>query len=382
MPLLRLLLVLPLLSTALAACVPASAAPVPMSPKAPVGKAWRLGPDEMILGTNHAHIHSRGHGYGSEASARQLDVLAKEGANFVALTAFAFQRTAASDGLVGYGPDALSGNLLRDRSMNDDDVRLEVKNAHQRGLRVALKPHLWAGDFGSGEWHGTIRQNSPAEHARWWASYRAYILSQAALAQSANADMLVLGTEMVKMTSDVDPVQARAIDAEWRGLISDVRAVFGGSLSYAAHWDKEAFAITFWDALDAIGISAYFPLDAPDDADVDALARAWAPHKDKLAALASAHKDKPLVFLELGFRAVKGTHRTPWATDAGVADNDAQARAYEATARALADAPWWRGALLWKSFTDPDLADEGGDGTSYSFIGRPAGAVIRTWFRR
>jgi hypothetical protein len=184
------------------------------------------------------------------------------------------------------------------------------------------------------------------------------------------------------MTSDVDDATTRARDAEWRGLIKDVRAVFGGSLSYAAHWDKEAFAITFWDALDVIGISAYFPLDARDDASVDELVQAWGPHKAKLATLAAAHPDKPLVFLELGFRAVKGTHRTPWATGAGVADNDAQARAYDATARALADAPWWRGALLWKSFTDPDLADEGGDGTSYSFLDRPAGAVIRQWFRR
>jgi hypothetical protein len=369
-------------------CVVASCTPAPPSPAATTAApstpapGWRLAPNDTLWGTNHAHIHVRGHGYGSDVSAVQLRELRGTGATFVALTLFAFQRTSTADSLVGYGPEGKSATLFRDRSLTDDDVRREVNNAHAVGLRVALKPHLWAGDFGSGEWHGTIRQNSAAEHARWWQSYRAFVLSQAALAQSAGVEMLVLGTELVRMTTSPEATQQAALDAEWRALIRDVRAVYAGSLSYAAHWDQEAFALPFWDALDVIGVSAYFPLQAPDDAPVDDLVAAWAPHQAKLATLAAAHPEKPLVFLELGFRAVRGSHRAPWSLDAGVVDDAAQARAYEATARVFADKPWWRGALLWKSFTDPSLADERGDGRSYSFLDRPSRAVVEAWFRR
>lgn len=348
---------------------------------------WRLAPGEKILGSNHAHIHRRGHGYGSASSAQQLDALRGLGANFIAVTSFAFQPTSTSDGLVGYGPDAFTGSLFRDGSMTDDDLNAEVEHAHARGLRVAFKPHLWAGDFGNGQWHGTVRQTSDVDHAHWWQSYRAYILSEARRAAACSADVIVIGTELVQMTTSTNPTTQQRQDAEWRGLIHDVRAVFSGSVTYAAHWSDEAFALTFWDALDLVGVSAYFPLDAPlradgGDASVDELAAAWAPHAAKLAALAAAHPQQPLVFLELGFRAVRGNHRTPWSTDnrGAVRDDDEQARAYEATARVLQQAPWWRGALLWKTFTDPALADEDGDGTSYSFTDRKAATVIKAWF--
>ena len=363
----------------------------------PPPSGWRLAPGEKILGSNHAHIHRRGHGYGSASSAQQLDVLRGLGANFIAVTSFAFQPTSTSDSLVGYGPDAFTGTQfpkgapkgkeLHDSSMTDGDLKAEVEHAHARGLRVAFKPHLWAGDFGSGQWHGTVHQSSDVGHAHWWQSYRAYILSEGRRAAACSADMIVIGTELVQMTTSTDATTQQRQDAEWRSLINDVRAVFGGSVTYAAHWSDEAFALTFWDALDLVGVSAYFPLDAPlhtdgDDASVDELAAAWAPHTAKLAALAAAHPQQPLVFLELGFRAVRGNHRTPWSTDnrGAVRDDDEQARAYAATARVLQQAPWWRGALLWKTFTDPALADEEGDGTSYSFTDRKAATVIKTWF--
>ena len=361
------------LSTCSPAAVPVAAHIASAGAAAPRPSEQSTTADAMMWGTNHAHIHLRGHGYGSDASARGMDRLTTYGVNWIALTAFAFQPTSTSDALVGYGPGAVHGSRLHDPSMTDDDVKREISNAHARHIKVALKPHIWSGDFGIGkDWAGTIRQDTPQEHTSWWASYRAYILAQAVLARDGGADMLVLGTELVLMTKHED---------EWRALIHDVRAFYAGPLTYAGHWQTEAFEIKFWDELDAIGVSAWFPLAAPDDASVEELTAAWAPHRKRLDALAARFLGKPIVFLELGFRSVKGAWRTPWEAAGGVVDEQAPARAFEATRRALQGASWWRGALLWKSFTDPGLAEESGDGVSYAFEGKPAGTVIRAWFQ-
>ena len=361
-----------------AAAAPATAAtPAPSSAPSTLATSAAPGvhllPSDFVRGVNHAHIHRRGHGYGSDISAQTMDELAGYGVNWIAVTPFAFQPTATSSSLVGYGPGAILHSVVKDRTMIDDDIKLEVAHAHARHIQVALKPHLWAGDFGSGEWAGTVRQDDASAHATWWASYRDFMLQEAALAESAGIDLLVLGTELRGMTI--------GHGEEWRGLVVDVRKVYRGKLTYAAHWDQEAFAIDFWDALDVIGVSAYFPLDAPDDADVDLLVKAWAPHKAKLAALAARYPGKPLVFLEVGFRGVRGAHRTPWVMSGGTVDESEQARCYQATFAALHDAPWFRGVMFWKTFTDQHMADEDDDGSSYSFVGKPAGDVVRAWFR-
>lgn len=330
--------------------------------------------ESVVRGVNHAHIHRRGSGYGSTSSARELERLKDVGVDWIAVTPYAYQPKATSDGIVGYDENGRTTTLFRDPSLTDDDVAAEIRAARARGLKVVVKPHVWAGDFwGGGEWHGTIRQLDEEAHARWWRTYRGFVLHNARIAARAGADAYCLGTELVTMTN------GRA--DEWRALARDVRAVFPGHLTYAAHWDRELSHVGFWDALDVVGVSAYFPLQATDDATVDDLVRAWAPHEQRLASIAAAH-GKPVVFMELGFRAATGSFRTPWAYDGGVPDELTQAKAYEATFRALGRHRWWRGAFLWKTFTDPARADEGGDGSSYSFRGKLAERVVAAWYGR
>ena len=51
-------------------------------------------------------------------------------------------------------------------------------------------------------------------------------------------------------------------EENWRSIIEAVRAIFTkpDSLTYAANWGEEERAIRWWDALDYIGIDAYYPL--------------------------------------------------------------------------------------------------------------------------
>ena len=326
-------------------------------------------------GVNHAHVHARGHGYGSDASARELRALRELGVDSVVLTPFAYQRKATSSRLAG----SWTKGLLRfsDPTLTDEDLAAEIRRAKELGFRVVLKPHVWSSDFWSGdEWHGTIRQRTAREHAAWWAAYRSMTLHYSRIGLEAGADAVCLGTELVRLST--------AHPEEWRALAADVRRLAPETseppeLTYAAHWAEEAEAIRFWDALDWVGVSAYHPLAVGAGAGEEELVAAWEPHREGLRRLAERW-ERPLVFLEAGYRPVGQAWREPWRYDGGDPDEGAQRLAYEALFRALGDEPWWGGVYWWKTFTSPGRATQRGDGADYSFRGRPAEAVVRRWF--
>ncbi len=339
-----------------------------------------------IRGVNYAHIHRAGLGYGSDASKRELTNLQGLGVDWVALTPFGYQHSAKQDHVTGFDPDKPLKDFVttktspnqprsgRDSTLTDKHLAEQVATAHALGVKVLIKPHIWSRDFWHGDdWHGTIDQTTPQDHERWRRSYLRFILHYAQLAQDTHADALCVGTELLSQTT-------RHPD-DWRILIREVKKIYNGKLTYAAHWDQEFNAITFWDDLDAIGISAYFPLDAPDDATVDQLVEAWGPHKEKITRVHERH-NKPVVFLEIGYRPATGTYRGPWLDRGGTADPMIQARAYEALFQTYADETWWHGLFIWKVFTDAQSHDRHGEGPGYSFRNRPAERVIQQWFTK
>ena len=64
------------------------------------------------------------------------------------------------------------------------------------------------------------------------------------------ADAFVVGTELDRILNH---------EAEWRTLIAEVRSIMKVPLTYAANW-TDYKRVPFWDALDVIGIQAYFPV--------------------------------------------------------------------------------------------------------------------------
>lgn len=342
-----------------------------------------LGP-QAVRGVNYAHLHRGGLGYGSDASREELANLRELGVDWVALTPFGYQHSAGQDRVAGFDPDEPLEHFLtsrsdrpverpgRDRTLTDRHLADEVAAAHSLGLKVLVKPHIWSHDFRRGDdWHGTIEQDNPQAHERWRRSYLRFMLHYARLARDTDADALCIGTELVSQTLNHPD--------DWRTLIARVREVYPGKVTYAAHWDREFSQIDFWDRLDAIGISAYFPLDAPDDATVPQLVNAWQPHK-KLIEQVQQRFGKPVVFLEVGYRPATGAYRQPWITSGGATDPMIQARAYEATFRAFADEPWWHGLFLWKTFTHAGRPEHHGSGPGYSFRNQPAESVVQQWF--
>jgi hypothetical protein len=208
---------------------------------------------------------------------------------------------------------------------------------------------------------------SEADWRRWFESYAAYVLPYARDAQAAGADLFCVGREM-----DSTVVER---EADWRALVARIRKDFHGPLTYSANFDTWQ-GIGFWDALDFIGVSAYFPLsDRPDPALAD-LEAGWDRALGPLEQ-ASRRWGRPVLLTEAGFPSIASAARAPWREERTAADVWLQARCYEATLRALARRPWIEGAYfwLWERTAPPPFRDP-----SHAIVGKPASFTLARWY--
>jgi len=274
-----------------------------------------------------------------------------------------------------------------------------VRDAHAAGLRVMVKPHLEmrpayepteeerrifrSGDeaarqalfrrlesrFAGAEHleHNRVEMTSEADWRTWFAGYEAYLMPYVREAQAAGADAFCVGREL-------DTTVLRR-EADWRRLIAAVRREFTGPLAYSANFDTWQ-GLRFWDALDFIGVSAYFPLASgvdPSPADLDA---GW---DRALAPLEAAHHrwGKPVLLTEAGFPSIASAARAPWHEERAAADVWLQARCYDATLRALSRRPWVEGAFfwLWERTARPAFRDP-----SHAIVDKPASFTMARWY--
>lgn len=294
-------------------------------------------------------------GYHAPGVGRQLDAFAALGANAVSLMPFAFQRSLDQPEIafLNHGPGS------------ETDVGLihATRLARARGFHVLYKPHLWA----RGGWSGDVEMKTEEDWARWWQSYRRYVLHHAFLARWAGADLFSVGCELSKTVKR---------EAEWRDLIAAVRLLYPGIVTYSGNWYGDLEGVRFWDALDLIGIDAYDPLSASPQATRADLERGA---RDVAARFARAARrtGKRILLTEVGFAARKAAWVAPH-TESGEPSEDDQALAYQALFAALARRPWLAGTFVWKAFSAP-LAEGRGE-ADFRFQGRKAEGVIREYY--
>ena len=286
--------------------------------------------------------------------------LRAHGVQWISQTPFGWQRRAneprfeiVTDGPVYWGE-------------TDAGLAATTQLARKHGIFTMLKPHLWLLDRSRGRWEGSIAMRSEADWRRWFENYEIFIVHYAALADSVGAAAFCVGTELSGTTER---------EEDWRRIIAAVRRVYSGPLTYAANWDGEFERIAFWDALDFVGVQAYFPLASAPQSNADSLATAWQPIRERLAVLSSRVR-KPIVFTEIGYRSERGASVEPWRWGAAhEPDSLEQAACYEAAFRALWDEPWFGGFYWWKWFPDPEVGRSARD-ASFSPQGKPAAAVL------
>ena len=285
-------------------------------------------PDDPVRGVIIS-THTSGWEWGSNAMPGTLRDIRELGANWIATHPYAAIRHDGAVHFSRFDPTQPPADLVR-----------PITDGHSLGLRVLIKPHLayWGSGFA---WRGAIGFETPAEWARFWRDYERWIVTTASACD--DADAFVIGTELRLMVG---------FETEWRRLIAAVRAVTDIPITYAANWDTYQ-DIAFWDALDAIGIQAYFPIseaETPTDSDLE---RGWQDRMTELRVFAETYR-KPIVFTELGYNRSLAAAARPWeySTDGQVAE-ELQERCLRIALEAIEQEPAVIGAFLWKWFPNP-----------------------------
>jgi len=310
-------------------------------------------------------------GYGGETVGPSLDSLGSLGVNAIAIVPYTFMRE----------PDSVAPLPIPTRvgTERDEAVTHSIQQAHARGFSVLLKPQIW---LGGGHWPGDVDFVSQEKWDDWMGHYQTWILHYAELAEANDVAALCIGTELVHTTLKQP--------AAWRGIIAAVREVYSGKVTYAANWGEEFENLSFWDALDAVGLNSYYPLaDKPDATDQQLIegAKAWMIKANNIAAAAG----KPLWLTEVGYRSAKHAWLSPHsAPDGRPVSEDCQARCYRAMLTATAEAPLLDGMFVWK--WPSYLGRRGGhhrrqdhevDGVGAGFTpgGKIAGTLLQEYYR-
>lgn len=244
-----------------------------------------------------------------------------------------------------------------------------IKYAQQYTLKVMLKPHVWV--IGEG-WTGDFTLSKEEDWKKWEEDYTKYILHYAKVADSMHVDLFCIGTEY--------RMPARRRPDFWRNLITQIKEVYQGPLTYASNWDNYPY-INWWDNVDFIGIDAYFPLAEGDDPTIEELKAGWIPIARDLLAF-SKKWNKKILFTEYGFQSVNGGAGKHWEIDPSHknANMDVQHKAYKATFESIWETSWFAGGFLWKWHLTVSGAES--NRTRFTPQGKPAEKIIAKWYKK
>ena len=334
---------------------------------------------------------------GGYANADSLAALAGTGTNAAAL---AFE----------YGIDVQNSAVYADANYTESQsvIAATIAEANSRGLSVMVRPLIdfldptKIGSYSVGDWRSTY---NPSNAAAFFASYKTMIVAIAQMAQANGAASLSIGAELDQLTGP-------AYLSYWTDIITSVRAVFSGKLTYSADWDDTispwqgqhelpagtgnlTTQVSFWSQLDYLGIDCYAPLSDAGNPTLAGLMAGWTSTPSDPTSLAvtgnqslisyfasvATQTGKPLLFTEIGYESASDAAKQPSGTSTNVYDPALQANLYSAFFEA-----WQQsgnnsllGVYFWN--WDPNAAEVGpGNGPNFSPQGQPAQTVVTANF--
>lgn len=291
-------------------------------------------------------------------SNQSIVTMRQAGIDWVALTVFWFQ-----DGRT-------STTITEDfdyYSASKPSVVHAIQQIHAAGMKVMLKPHV---DMRTGEWRARIQPS-----AAWFNAYEEFIVNWAKFAAENQVDMLCVGCEFV------DAAESNNHETEWRRIVASIRQVYKNPLTYASNHGSEQ-SVLWWDALDYIGIDAYYALTNTTIPTQKQLIAAWKSRADKIELWRNrAWPTMPVIFTEIGYRSYDGANVEPWdytKNDPGKVDLQEQVDCYTAALQVLTPRDWFYGFYWWQWDTNPD---SGGDAhTGFTVQNKPAEELLADWY--
>lgn len=289
-----------------------------------------------------------------EDAVRESLRLMKErtGANFVIFVPNGLQETPQSEE-ISYTTKA---------TMPDEELVEMIALAKELGLRVALKPTV---NCANGTWRAHISffdEDVPCEPkwCNWFASYTKFQLHYAKIAEETGCEMFLAGCEMV---------MSEHREKEWRKLITDIRSVYHGLVSY--NTDKyQEHNVKWWDCVDVISSSGYYPIDG------------WERQLDRIEAVVRKYQ-KPFFFAEAGCMSVNGSSKVPndWSLRGEAAPNE-QRDWYETMLKACEGRDWVCGTAFWAWGENLYSEKKALSRKDYEIFGKPAEEVVRAHYEK
>ena len=214
------------------------------------------------------------------------------------------------------------------------------------------------------------------------------LLYYAKIAEETNCEMLCLGCEMGS---------TEKFEGRWRSLIAEIRQIYSGAITYDVNHGMEN-NVKWWDAVDVISISAYYPVGTddvlialkddlskvpPSNTSLEALKHRWKSYRKKLQKLSEKH-DRPILFIELGVCSAQGFSAAPWShhQPGAIYDADEQKRYYQATIETFWDEPWFIGFTWWAWPPNLYTLEEAKTHTGFCIYGKPAEQLVKKWYAK
>lgn len=252
-----------------------------------------------------------------------------------------------------------------------DGIKESIRLAQQADLNILLKPQVYV----PGGWIGSLDYATDEEWQAWEQDYREYIMDYVHIAEEMQVEMLCIGTEI--------KVSVKKRPQFWAALIAEIRSKYSGKLTYSANWDSYQ-DVPFWQDLDYIGVSAYFPLTDDKLPTVGDLTDQWEPYLQQLKAFAEKQKTQ-ILFTEYGYQSVDGCAGKAWEIEKDHSNRnineEAQANAIKALIDTFEQEKWWSGGFLWKWF--PNMkGHEGYPAKDYTPQGKIAEQTLSDCYKK
>ena len=264
------------------------------------------------------------------------------------------------------------------RCVTDKEVTMTINAIHEKGMKVCLKPMVNCKD---GTWRALI--NFPDESFfkgktdsywdEWFSCYTAYICHYAEIAEDTGCEMLCIGCEMLGTERK---------EKYWRKLIAKVRKIYSGPLTYNTNHGHED-DLTWWDALDYIGTSAYFRVAKKPHDTVKSMMEGWEREKVALKEVSKKY-NKKIIFMEIGCRSAVGCPMTPWDCthhDLPLSQKE-QANFYESCLRSFKDEEFLEGLFWWDWSTYLYPIEKADTQTGFAIYGKEAEQVLKKWYNK
>ena len=252
-----------------------------------------------------------------------------------------------------------------------EGVSETVKSAKEKGLKIMLKPQVYI----PGSWIGELDYKTDEDWSAWEEGYTQYIDTLLRIAEEHDVEIFCIGTEC--------KISIQKRQKYWLSLIEYARSKYSGQLTYSSNWDSYNL-VPFWEELDYIGISAYFPLTDTKTPSVKELSKKWSSTKNRLKKF-SKRNSKQILFTEYGYMSIDGCAYKAWEIEKEVAsravNEEAQANAIEALLGSFWEEDFWAGGFLWKWFPDMQ-GHEGYIDKDYTPQGKLSEEVVTKWYEK